>query len=143
LRGLLEPVFDEEVQVVPLIKNPAAHVRVEGHEAPHLTVLLGNQFLIERGDLDVEIECREVEIGGKALRGVSLPVPFDIEGGGLVRPIDLIEIEKPGELTLAVVGELDALVGKWISGRYSPAVGPLSYDQPSSASIRLSPRSVP
>jgi hypothetical protein len=78
--------------------------------------------LVESCDLDVQVKCRKIEIGSEALRCVSRPVPFDIEARGLVLPIDLIEIEQPSELTLAVVGELDALVGKWIPGKISPAV---------------------
>jgi hypothetical protein len=34
------------------------HVGVEVHQPAHLAVLLGDQLLIERCDLDVAIECR-------------------------------------------------------------------------------------
>ena len=42
--------------------------------------------------------------------GITGPVPFDVEGGGLVLPVDLIEVQQLRELPLAVVRELDLLV---------------------------------
>jgi hypothetical protein len=66
--------------------------------------------LIERGYLDVEIELREIEVGGEALRDGPGAVPGDVEGRGLVAPLDLIEVEQAGELPLAVVREAGGLV---------------------------------
>ena len=43
---------------------------------------------------------------------VAFAIPIDVESGGLVDPLDLVEIQEFGELTLAVVREVDLLVGK-------------------------------
>jgi hypothetical protein len=41
------------------------------------------------------------------VRDVAGAVPVDVERRRLVEPVDLIEVEQPGELALAVVGEVD------------------------------------
>jgi hypothetical protein len=46
------------------------------------------------------------------MRDVAGSVPVDIERGRLVEPVDLVEVEELGKLAFAVVGELDARVGK-------------------------------
>jgi hypothetical protein len=40
------------------------------------------------------------------VRDVAGPVPVDVERGRLVEPLDLIEVEQPRELSLAVVREV-------------------------------------
>jgi hypothetical protein len=112
LRGLFEAVLDQKVEVIALVEDLALHVRIQLHEPPGLAVLLGDQLLVQRRDLDIEIEGGQVEVGREALRGAPAAVPFDVEGRGLVAPVDLVEVEKLGELTLAVVSEGNALVGK-------------------------------
>jgi hypothetical protein len=66
--------------------------------------------LIERRDLDVEVELGEVEVGGEALGDRARAIPLDVEGGRLVAPLDLIEVQQPGELPLAVVREARELM---------------------------------
>jgi hypothetical protein len=110
---LLEPVFHEQVEVVALVQDLATNVRVERHQPPHLAVLLGDELLVERRDLYVEVKSGQVEIGRETLRRISLAIPLDVERRGLVVPIDLVEVEQLRELTLAVVSELDALVRKF------------------------------
>jgi hypothetical protein len=66
--------------------------------------------LIQRGDLDIEIEVGEVEVRREAPDGVAMTVPLDVESGGLVLPRDLVEVEKLCELALAVVCEMNALM---------------------------------
>jgi len=112
LGRLFEPVFHEEVQVVLLVQDLALHVRVQLLQAPYFPVLLGHELLVERGDLYIEVEGRQVEVGREALRRYTFAVPLDIEGGGLVCPIDAIEVQQLGELSLAVMCEIDEFVGK-------------------------------
>jgi hypothetical protein len=128
-----QPVLDQEVHVVALIEDLAAHVRIERHKPPDLAVLLGDELLIERCDLDVEVEVGQVEVGCEALARVAVPVPFDIETGGFVAPRDLIEVEQLGELALAVVGEVDALVRPWTGRLRFDLELCFRDDQPSSA----------
>ncbi len=112
MRRLFQPVLDQQVQVITLVEDLALHVRIKLHQAARFTVLLRHQLLVERRDLDVEIERRQVEVGREPLRRGAASIPLDVEGGGLVAPLDPIEVEELRELTLAVVRERDALVGK-------------------------------
>ena len=73
-------------------------------------VLLGDEFLVQRGDLDEEVIRRQVEVGAEGLDRVPLPVALEYERAGLVLPFDAVEIEKLGELPLGVVREARALV---------------------------------
>jgi hypothetical protein len=59
------------------------------------------------------------------LGGISLTVPLDVEGGGLVGPLDPVEVEQLRELTLAVVCEIDKLVGKGRTSIGGVSVGSL------------------
>ena len=43
---------------------------------------------------------------------VALLVPIDVERGGLVGPLDLVEIQQLGELPFGVMGEVDLVMGK-------------------------------
>jgi hypothetical protein len=79
---------------------------------PDLSVLLRHELLVERRDLNVEVELWEVEVGREPVRDVAGAVPVDVESRRLVEPLDLVEVEELRELALAVVGELDASVGK-------------------------------
>jgi hypothetical protein len=84
-------------------------VRVELAKAPDLAVLLGHQPLVEGGDLDVEVEPRQVEVGAEVPDGAAGGVPLDGEGGRLVLPLDPVEVEQAGELALGVVREGDGI----------------------------------
>jgi hypothetical protein len=52
---VLEPVLGDEGQVVALVEDLAIHARIQLAEPPDLAVLLGDQALVERRDLDVEV----------------------------------------------------------------------------------------
>src|SRR5207247_11000303 len=82
-----------------------ANVRVELTEPPQLAVLLADEALPERGQLDVELEVWEPEVGREALGHNAVQVPQDGERMRLVLPFDAIEVEDAGELRLARVGE--------------------------------------
>lgn len=108
-RRRLEAVLDQEAHVVPLVEDLAPHAGIKLPETANLTVLLGDKLLVEGRDFDVELIGRQVEVGGKALGDIAVGVPVDVERGGLVVPIDLVEIEEPGELAFGVVGEGDGI----------------------------------
>jgi hypothetical protein len=110
LRWFLQPILQQQVEIVALVQDPAADVGVERAQTPHLAVLLGDQLLIERGYLDVEIELGQVEVGCEALRDGPGAIPGDVERRRLVAPLDLIEVEQASELPLAVVREAGRLV---------------------------------
>jgi hypothetical protein len=88
----LEPVFDQEAEVITLIEHLAFDLWMHFAQAPNLAVLLGDQLLAHGGDLDVEIILRQVEIRAEELRRISLAVKFDRKLAGLVVPADFIEI---------------------------------------------------
>jgi hypothetical protein len=96
--GRLQPVLHEEAEVVPLVEDLAPHLRIALSQAADLAVLLRDQLLVQGRDLDVLVVGGQVEIGGEPLGDVALGVPVDVEGAGLVVPLDLVEVEKPGEL---------------------------------------------
>ena len=80
-------------------------VRVQLAQPAQLAVLLAHELLLERRELDVQLEVGQVEVGREALDDVAVEVPGDRERVRLVRPADLVEVEDPGELRLARVGE--------------------------------------
>jgi hypothetical protein len=105
-RLVLEAVFQQEVRVVTLVQDLAFHVGVELMQPADLAVLLGDELLVQSRDLDVDVELGKVEVGREAVRDVAGAVPVDVERGRLVEPLDLIEVEQPRELSLAVVREV-------------------------------------
>src|SRR5688572_29017122 len=107
--AVLEAVLRDEREVVPLIEHLASDLRIALPELPDLPVLPGHQLLVERGDLDVEIELRKEEVGGESTDDVPLTVPLDVEGSGLVVPGDPVEVEELCELALRGVGEADGV----------------------------------
>jgi hypothetical protein len=122
LLGFLEPVLDEKSQIVPLVEDLCLDVRIEGAQPADLAVLLGDELLVERRDLDVDVEVREIEVRREALCRLAVGIPGDVEGRWLVLPRDLIEVQELGELPLAVVGKGDRVV--WKEGAVRPAPGP-------------------
>jgi hypothetical protein len=110
LRRGLQPVLDQQVEVVALVEELDLDVGVELPQATGLAVLLRHQLLVQRGDLDVEVVAGEVEVGTEGLDRASLLVPLKRELRGLVLPVDAVEVEQLGELPLRVVGEADPLV---------------------------------
>lgn len=106
---LFQAVFDDQVEVVPLIEDLASNLGVQFAKPANLSVLLRHQLLAHRRDLDEEIILGEVEVRREEFCRIALLVPCDRKGGGFVLPGDAVEIEEEGELSLAVVGELGLL----------------------------------
>ncbi len=76
-----------------------------------LAVLLRDELLVERRDLDEEVVRGQEEVGRERLRGVAVAVALEDEGARLVLPRDVVEVEQLRELPLGVVREVDVLVG--------------------------------
>ena len=110
LRRRLEPVLHEEVQVVALVEHLDVHLGIQLREPARLAVLLGDQLLVQRGDLDVEVVRREVEVRAERLRRVAVAVGFEHERARLVLPVDGVEVEELRELPFGVVREPHLLV---------------------------------
>ncbi len=102
-----------------MIENAALHIGVQLSQSARLAVLLRYELLVEGRDLDIEVVLGEVEVRREPLSGGSLPVPGDIEGGGFVSPVDLIEVKQLCELPLAIVSERYPFVRK----RRNPGLG--------------------
>lgn len=120
IRGF-EVVLDEEVEKVALVEDLAVDVRVVGSEQTNLAVLLGDEFLIHRGDLDEEVLIGKVEVRGEPSSRLVSIVEFDGKRPRLVLPGDPVEVEQSGELSLAVVGELDEVGGSLkVDGQVRP-----------------------
>ncbi len=107
--GSLEAVLDQQMEVITLIEDLAVDQRVGLLQEPDLAVLLGDQLLVHRRDLDVQILVREVEVGREAGSRFAIVVELDGERGGFVLPRQTVEVEESGKLTLAVVGKSDAV----------------------------------
>src|SRR5207249_2154564 len=105
----VQTVLLEKRQVIALIEDLDLDARVELAQSPDLAVLPGDELLVHRRDLDVEIEVRKVEVRRESLGDGAVFVPLDVEGTGFVLPVDLIEVEEPRVLTLAGVREIDAV----------------------------------
>jgi hypothetical protein len=106
-----------------LVEDLALHVGVQRQETSDLAVLLRDELLVERRYLDVEVERRKIEIGREAMCDLPVPTPLDVEGGGFVCPIDLVEIEEFRELPFAVVCEVSPLVRKELLSRSVEVLG--------------------
>jgi hypothetical protein len=119
--GRLEAVFDQEVEVVPLVEDLAVDVGVVLAEETYLSILLGDELLVHRRDLDEEVLVGDVEVGCEELRRFAVVVELDREGGRLVVPVQPVEIEESGELPLTVVSERD-LIGRRreVEGQFRP-----------------------
>src|SRR5207248_1100605 len=79
LARLLQPVFDEKVQVVALVQDLDLRPRVQRSQLADLTVLLGDELLVQRGDLDVQVVGGKVEVGTEGEDRRAEPVPFEDE----------------------------------------------------------------
>src|SRR6478735_3455229 len=99
LRRRLEAVLHEQLQVVTLVEHLDLDLGVQLDEAARLAVLLRHQLLVERGDLDVEVVRREVEVGREGLRRVAFTIALEHEGARLVVPLDRVEVEELRELS--------------------------------------------
>ena len=78
-------------------------------EETNLPVLLGDQLLVHRGDLDEHVLARQIEVGSEELRGVAIVVEVDGKLARLVLPLEVVEVEKQSELPLALMGKLDVV----------------------------------
>src|SRR5260370_42042718 len=76
LRRQFEVVFHEQMQVVALVQHLDADLGVQLAEPAGLTVLLRDELLVERGDLDVEVVRGQGEVGTERLRGTAVTVAF-------------------------------------------------------------------
>src|SRR5262245_21932672 len=129
-RRILKAVLGHQGQIVPLVEDLAPDLRVALAEPPDLAVLLGDQLLVQRRDLDVKVELGQIEIGGEPLDRLPLFVPRDRERGRLVRPGDLIEVEQPRELPLRRVGEPHLVARQWIHRRLCAHAPPAARGRP-------------
>jgi hypothetical protein len=96
---------------------------VELAQPARLAVLLGDELLVQRRDLDVEVVRGQVEVGCERLDRIALPVGLEREGARLVLPRDPVEVEELGELPLGVVREADLLVRERLAQRSAPLRG--------------------
>jgi hypothetical protein len=104
--GALEAVFLDQVEIIPLVEDLAADVRIETTKGPYFAVLFGDELLAHRGDLYEEVVVGKVEVGSEILVGPPFAVPGDGERPRLILPGDSVEIEERGKLALTVMSEL-------------------------------------
>src|SRR5215210_1636745 len=136
--AILEAVLRHERQVVPLVEDLAPDLRVPLAELPHFPVLPGHQLLVERRDLDVEIELRQEEVGGESADDVSLAIPLDVERRGFVVPGDPVEVEQLRELALGGMGETDGVtLRQRLPHRCDRGLGSRTHDPAAAARRRL------
>jgi len=95
----------QQLSIIPPVKDFEVHCRIKLSQLPDLSILLGHEVLLERGQLDIKVELREIEIGGEAFGDFPAAVPIDRKASRLVLPFDLIEVQDPGELFLTRVGK--------------------------------------
>ena len=117
LRRRLEPVLHEQVQVVALVEHAHVHLGIELLHAARLAVLLGDELLVQRGDLDVEVVRGEVEVGRERLLRVAVTVGLEHERARLVLPLDGVEVEELRELPFGVVRETHEFVRQLRDGQ--------------------------
>ena len=98
-------------------------VRVQLAEPPELAVLLADEALLERRHLEEDLEVGQVEVRREALDDLALEVPEDREGRRLVLPADRVEVQDPGHLGLAGVGEAGGVDGARGGARQAVGLG--------------------
>jgi len=103
-----------------LVEHLAVHIGVNGLKTFDFLVLLGDQLLIHRGDLDEEIIVRQVEVGCEVFCGLAVLVELNRKTLRLVIPRNTVEIEKKGELTLTVVSEFNFMRRGAIGDQVTP-----------------------
>jgi hypothetical protein len=104
--GFLEAVLDEEIEIVSLIEDLALDVRVVLPELTNLSVLLCDELLTHRRDLNVHIVFRQIEVRPEVPGRLTVVIPFEGKRMRLVLPIDRVEVEESREFSFAVVSEL-------------------------------------
>ena len=78
-------------------------------ETSNLAVLLRDELLIHRRDLDEHVLGGQIEIRPEELRRILELVEFDRKVARLVLPFDVIEVEEQRKLALALVRKLDGI----------------------------------
>lgn len=102
---LLEAVLDKKVEVVALVEDFALDVRIELPESPNFLVLASDELLGHRGDLDVHVLFREIEVRAEQLGRFTGFVPFNGEFPRLVLPVNTVKVEESRKFPFAVVCE--------------------------------------
>src|SRR5712691_4616131 len=120
---VLQAVLHHQRQIVPLVEDLAPDLRVGLAEPPDLPVLLRHQLLVQCGDLDVQVVGGKVEVGSEPLRHVALAVPLQVEGLRFVAPLDLVEVQQPGELALAGMGKSNGIAWECVEGARGVGAG--------------------
>ena len=80
--------LEQQHPEVPRVEQLDLDVRVQLAQPAQLAVLLAHELLLERRELDVQVEVGQVEVGREALDDVAVEVPADREGVRLVGPAD-------------------------------------------------------
>src|SRR5204863_942318 len=103
LGGRGQAVLEDQVTVVAVVEQLDLDVRVQLAQAAQLAVLLRDQALFERRQLDVEIQFRQVEVGRESLHHPAVVGVAQRKAMWLVLPGQLIEVEDAREIFLAGV----------------------------------------
>ncbi len=103
------------MQIVALVEDLATDIRVYCLQLANLLVLLGDELLVHRGDLDEQVVVGKVEIGGEPLGRLTVRVEDDREATRLVFPGNTVEVQEECELPLTVVSEV-CLGGREVFG---------------------------
>ncbi len=142
-RTVVQPVLQQEVEIVALVEHLAAHVGVELAQAADLAILLSDQPLIHRGDLDVNTLISQIEVGSEVLGGVIVLVELYWKRRRLILPIDTVEIEQTRELSLTDVGEIFGLGTEGLIrvGCLAQLASAVSVDDPTTSSCCVSGKS--
>ena len=118
------PELQHQHPEVAGVEQLDADVGVELTQPPQLAVLLAHEALLERRELDVQVDVGQVEVGREALDDRAVERPQHGERVRLVLPADVVEVEDPRELRLARVGERGR-VGDGLGGAGHPAPAPV------------------
>ena len=87
------------------VERHAAHAGVQLVQAAQLAVLACHVPLLHRGDLDVELEVGEMEVGRDRLAHPALRVAAEHEHVRLVGPAYAQSVESSGALDLGLMGK--------------------------------------
>ena len=109
------PVLEHQRPEVTGVEELDSETRVQLAQPADLAVLLANESLLERRELDEELQIGQVEVRREALQDIAVEVPKDREDARFVLPGDLVEVQDAGELGLAGVGK--GIVGSQAASR--------------------------
>ena len=94
---------EQAVKVLP-VQQLDADLRVAQAQLPQLAVLLRNQRLLHRGELEIEVEVWEIKVRRHHLQR-SVVLPLQRKRRRLILPAQAVEIEYARELFLAGMRE--------------------------------------